>query len=184
MQWFWQGKPVEVGGGDLSQCLFFHHKSHIHWPGIERGPPWRQAGEPWLGLCTFRKRWLAAFNGVQFVVQFWCLSVLCSEHGALYTGVGHGVCVCVCMYVCGFVNEVSVASEDRWLQLLTASWGRGGGAVKHTGGLCPDPRYMRQVGNTLRVAAIVGVFFCIFVIFPTSNSPCVTIPLYPNCLIS
>jgi hypothetical protein len=45
-----------------------------------------------------------------------------------------------------------------WLCGGGGGGGAGPPAVKHTGGLCPDPRCMRQVGNTLRVAAIVRVF--------------------------
>jgi len=26
-----------AGGGDLAQCYFMHHKSHMEWPGIEPG---------------------------------------------------------------------------------------------------------------------------------------------------
>lgn len=50
---------------------------------------------------------MAAFNGVSPVCSTVLVSVHRSEHGALYTAVGHGVCVC------GFVNEVSVASDGR-----------------------------------------------------------------------
>jgi hypothetical protein len=33
-----RGKP-KYSEKNLSQCQFFHHKSHTDKPGIERGPP-------------------------------------------------------------------------------------------------------------------------------------------------
>jgi len=38
------GKPG-CSEQNLSQCLFFHHKLHTDWPGIESGPP----------LCSWRR---------------------------------------------------------------------------------------------------------------------------------
>jgi len=34
----WEGKTEE-------NHHFMHYKSHIIWPRIELGPPWRQAGD-------------------------------------------------------------------------------------------------------------------------------------------
>jgi hypothetical protein len=38
-----RGKP-KYSGKNLSQCHFVHHKSQIDRPGIEPGPPRREAG--------------------------------------------------------------------------------------------------------------------------------------------
>jgi hypothetical protein len=45
---------------NLSQCHFFHHKSHMHWTGRESVPPHWDAGdkppESWYGLKNHRLR--------------------------------------------------------------------------------------------------------------------------------
>jgi hypothetical protein len=35
---------LKYSGKNLSQYHFFHHKSHMHWPGIEPGVPRWEAG--------------------------------------------------------------------------------------------------------------------------------------------
>jgi hypothetical protein len=40
-----RGKPKYLGGKNLSQCHFVHHKFHMDSPGIEPGPPWLEAGD-------------------------------------------------------------------------------------------------------------------------------------------
>jgi hypothetical protein len=40
----YRGKP-KYSGGNVSQCHFVHHKSHMDRPGIEPGPPRREAGD-------------------------------------------------------------------------------------------------------------------------------------------
>lgn len=36
-------RKVKLLRGNLTQCHFFHHKSHLNWPGIEPGPLGREA---------------------------------------------------------------------------------------------------------------------------------------------
>jgi hypothetical protein len=52
-------RSTRGGGGNLSQCHFVDHKSHMDWPGIEPGPPRWEPPEPWHGppyrvISTYR----------------------------------------------------------------------------------------------------------------------------------
>jgi hypothetical protein len=53
VEWELAGE-AEVFGGDVPQCNFVHHKSHMTWPGLEHGQPRWEAGdqppELWQGL--------------------------------------------------------------------------------------------------------------------------------------
>jgi hypothetical protein len=44
-------RKTEELGEKYVQCHFVHHKSHMDWPWLEPGPPWREASdqhlEPW-----------------------------------------------------------------------------------------------------------------------------------------
>jgi hypothetical protein len=40
-----ENRSTPGGGGDLSQCNFVYHKSHMDGPGIEPGPPQWEAGD-------------------------------------------------------------------------------------------------------------------------------------------
>jgi hypothetical protein len=40
----YRGKP-KYSEKNLSQCHFVHHKFHMNRPGIEPGPPRREAGD-------------------------------------------------------------------------------------------------------------------------------------------
>jgi hypothetical protein len=39
LEWELAGE-IEVLGENLPQSQFFHHKSHMTWPGLEPGPLW------------------------------------------------------------------------------------------------------------------------------------------------
>jgi hypothetical protein len=45
VEWrYWQGK-TKNSVENLSQSHFFHHKSHMDWPGTVPGPPRWEAGD-------------------------------------------------------------------------------------------------------------------------------------------
>jgi hypothetical protein len=44
VQWEMAGE-TKVLGGNVPQCHFVHHNSHMTWPGIEPGPPRWEAGD-------------------------------------------------------------------------------------------------------------------------------------------
>jgi hypothetical protein len=43
----WLERETVVLGGNLAQCRFVHHKSHMTWPGIEFGVErWKACDQP------------------------------------------------------------------------------------------------------------------------------------------
>jgi hypothetical protein len=64
VEWNWQGK-IEVfgGGGNLSQCHVYHHKSHMDWVRIEPEP------QRWIVFISFRIGW--ELNPVGTVTRLW-----------------------------------------------------------------------------------------------------------------
>jgi hypothetical protein len=44
VEWELEGE-TKVYGGNLPQCCFVHHKSHMTWPWIASGPPLCEAGD-------------------------------------------------------------------------------------------------------------------------------------------
>ena len=70
LEWYWQGEKPKYSDRNPSQCHFFHHKSHVNWPGIEPVPPPSETGH----FADKRRRASVSVDGIGAENWTWNLS--------------------------------------------------------------------------------------------------------------